>query len=376
MKKIHIELQPCSGNRTGIGIYTFELARRLMSAGDIEFRGNIFNFLRRNDYSSLFAELSMPVRQCHFIPYGVYRRIWDRLPDAHRLFFGGDADLSLFFNYLVPNGIKGRSAVAIYDMTYARFPETMEKKNFNRLENNVIRSVQRSDRIITISEFSRKEISELLKISPENITVIPCAPSVSDRTVNFDDLSVRLGLEQPYILFVGTIEPRKNLSRLLRAFEHLKKECGIPHRLVLAGGSGWRNEEIYRTAEQIYGSEDVVFTGYITEPEKNTLYRHASAFVFPSLYEGFGIPPLEAMHWGCPVVAADAASLPEVVGGAACLVRPEDSLSIAEGLYRVLSDEELRADLVRKGAARTAHFTWDNSAEKLVNMCRDMLSDG
>lgn len=375
MKEIHIELQPCSGNRTGIGIYTFELAKRLKCTDDIEFRGNIFNFLKRNDYSSLLAELDMSVRQCNLIPYGVYRRIWDKLPDAYEFFFGGGADLSLFFNYLVPNGIKGKTSVAIYDMTYERFPETMERKNFNRLKNNIIQSVERSDRIITISEFSKKEISELLDISPEKITVIPCAPSVSGSTVDFGELTARLGFEKPYILFVGTIEPRKNISRLLRAFEYLKKECGIPHRLVLAGGNGWGNDEIYHTAEQIYGGEDVVFTGYISESEKNTLYRHASAFVFPSLYEGFGIPPLEAMCWECPVIAADAASLPEVVGDAACLVNPNDSLSIANELYRVLSDDSLKADLIRKGTIRASHFTWDRSAEKLVDMCRDMLSD-
>ena len=246
----------------------------------------------------------------------------------------------------------------------------MNKKNLRRISKGMQRSVKRSDHIITISEFSKKEIMELLNVPEEKISIVYSAP-VNSKDVG-DVLQVRekFGIEGPYVLYVGTIEPRKNLSRLIRAFDKLKTEHNIPHKLVLAGGNGWNNEEIYETAKNAACKDDIVFTGYLTEKEKNTLYSDAEVFVFPSLYEGFGMPPLEAMGIGCPIVCANAASLPEVVGDAAQLVEPTDEDSIADGIWRVLSDKEYAAELVKRGYERAEVFTWDASAEKLLEICK------
>lgn len=368
--RVALELQPACGKRSGIGNYTYELARRLRDGDGLEFCGNLFNFLGRNDNSALLGALEMPVRTCRAFPYGVYRRVWRLLPIPYQALFKGRADLSVFFNYIVPPRVSGRIVTTVYDMTYLRFPETMDAKNRRRLERDMRHSLERSDAVLTISSFSKREIVELTGFPAERVYVAPCAPSLADETADFEETAAQLGIEGPYILYVGTIEPRKNLERLIRAFALLKREQGIPHRLVLAGGKGWLSEDIYRAAQGVPG---VVMTGYLTDAQKNALYRRADAFAYPSLYEGFGMPPLEAMAFGCPVVCANAASLPEVVGDAAELVDPLDEADIARGLYRVLGDPERARELSRKGSKQAAKFTWDASAGALERVCWAVL---
>ena len=209
----------------------------------------------------------------------------------------------------------------------------------------------------------------------EKICIVPCAPSIGTDIVPLQKLAERYGITTPYLLYVGTIEPRKNLVRLIRAFERLKREAGIRHQLVLAGGSGWNNEEIYRTAAESPYARDILFTGFVSAAEKNALYKNAAAFVFPTLYEGFGIPPLEAMHFGCPVVTSNAASLPEVVGNAAHLVDPLSEISIAEGIFQLLSDKSYCAALTANGYVQEKKYTWESSADKLTQLCREILEE-
>lgn len=374
MARVALELQPCCGSRSGIGTYTYELARRLHSGGGIEFQGNIFNFLGRNDNRAALAGISVPLAECRTMPYGVYRRVWHSVPLRYDRLFP-HAELSLFFNYIVPPCIGGKTAAAVYDLTCLRFPETMERRNYRRISRDLAYSIDRSQRIITISSFVGQELRELLAVPAEKICVVPCAPSFGGGTAPFPEVAAKYGIAAPYLLYVGTIEPRKNLTRLIRAFERLKWEAGIPHRLVLAGGSGWNNQEIYRAAEASAFAGDIIFTGFVSAAEKNALYQNAAAFVFPSLYEGFGIPPLEAMHFGCPVVTSRAASLPEVVGDAACLTDPMDELSMAEGIFRVLHDAPYRAALTAAGHIQEKKFTWEASADRLTQMCRELLGE-
>lgn len=375
MKKVSLDLQPCGGNRSGIGMYTYEIAKRIRADEDLEFSGNLFNFMERHDHSQWISEMNIPVHQCRLLPYRIYRLMWEVFPLNYHRFFRGESDLTVFFNYLVPPRIKGKTITTVYDVTYIRYPETMKKITLYSLRWRLCRSIRRSDHILTISEFTKRELMELLKVPEKKISVIPCAATFSDAEVDFADVEQKYGFDDPYILYMGTIEPRKNLVRLIHAFERLKAEHPIPHTLVLAGGSGWKNEEIYQAAKESPYTDAIHFTGYLTEAEKTCLYRHADVFAFPSLYEGFGIPPLEAMHWGCPVVTANAASLPEVVGDAAVLVDPFDEADIASGLWRVLSDKDCAAALVEKGKRQAEKYSWEVSAEKLKEICRRVLNE-
>lgn len=375
VKTVALELQPCCGKRSGIGVYTYELAKRLRNDEELHFCGNLFNFCGRNDNSEMLRGINMPINESRLFPYGVYRRIWNYLPVDYERFFPTRADLSIFFNYIVPPRITGKVMTAVYDMTFLRFPETMDVRNRRRLNGGLRRSVARSDQILTISEFSRQEIAELLDFPKEKIAVIPCAPAFSETTAPVGETLSKFGIQQPYVLYVGTLEPRKNLVRLLEAFALLKEKKHFPHQLVLAGGKGWNSKAFDQALAVSPIRECVRLTGYVSEEEKNTLYREAELFVFPSIYEGFGIPPLEAMHWNCPVVCADAASLPEVCADAAEYVNPFDVNSIAEGICRGLTDEARRAELVRAGKIRTEQYTWESSAASLRELCREVLAE-
>jgi len=372
--KVALELQPCCGSRSGIGVYTYELSRRLCETEDLEFFGNIFDFRWKRGGCNALEGINLPLRSCRWFPYGVYRRIWRYVPISYDTLFRPQADLSVFFNYVVPPRIRGKTIVTIHDMTYLRYPETLDKRNLRRLLEGVGRSIEDSDQILTVSEFSKREIIELLQVPEERISVINSAASIpSEDIIPFQILSQKYGLTGPYLIYVGNIEPRKNLSKLLLAFDLLKKEQGIAHKLVIVGGAGWNNREIYQTLHSLSCVGDVLFFGYLPTPERDVLYQHAAALVFPSLYEGFGLPPLEAMQMSCPVVCSNAASLPEVVGDAAELFDPYDTVSIANGIWRVISDEGRRRSLIKKGILQSKKFSWEASAERLTDVCRKVL---
>ena len=368
--KVALELQPCCWDRSGIGTYTYELAKRLNDREGLEFCGNLFNFLGRRDNREALSDIKMPITTNHTMPYGLYRRIWKYLPIPYHALFPNRADISVFFNFIVPPRLEGYVITTIHDLTYLRYPETMKASNLEHLKQGMLYSINRSDRIITVSEFSKRELQELLAVPSEKIDIVYNAPSLIDEITDYSVISKKYKIQFPYILFVGTIEPRKNISRLLRAFDRLKSMYHIPHQLVLAGGRGWMDTEIFQTAQEVRYSKDIVFTGYVSNAEKNALYRAASVFVFPSIYEGFGIPPLEAMACGCPVVCADVASIPEVVGDAAELVDPFMEESIAQGIWRVLSDEIYAKKLIQKGFERARRFSWDVSADQLCSICK------
>lgn len=371
--RIALELQPCCGNRSGIGNYTYELVRRLKNDKELSFHGNLFNFCHRNDNVQSLRGLDIPVQESCILPYGLYRRIWDWFPVSYQRLFPKEADLHIFFNYIVPPRMEGPVITTIYDCTHLRFPETMERRNRRRIRQGLNNSIRRSCHFLTISEFSKQEMIELLGIPAEQISVVYSAPSDTGGYADFNALSIKLDLKKPYLLYVGTIEPRKNLERLLRAFGRLKPE--IPHQLVLAGGDGWNNQRIHEVANRIPGADAVRFTGYLSDAERNSLYQNADLFVFPSLYEGFGMPPLEAMRFGCPVVCSNAASLPEVVGDAAELVNPIDEENITEGIWKLLTDPKYAAELVWRGYRQSQKFTWESSADRFLKVCENVLEE-
>lgn len=370
--KVALELQPCCGNRTGIGLYTYEIAKRLHSDQFTNFQGNLFNFRNRNQNEDSLTGISMNLSVNQSMPYGVYRRIWNTVPLSYNKLFH-PADISHFFNFIVPPRVSGRVVTTIHDMSYLRYPETLHTKNLRRISTGMKDTLRISDKVVTISQFSKKEIVELLGIPEEHIVIIPPAPSLSSQEADFQTVCEKFSIHSPYILYTGTIEPRKNLSLLIKAYERLRKEEGISHKLILVGGKGWKCEGIYREIENSSVKEDIVLTGYVSAEEKNTFYKNASVFVFPSLYEGFGMPLVEAMVHGTPVVASNVASLPEVLGDAGLLVDPFDEISLAEAIYSIISSPALSEELQQKGYEQGKKFTWEQSAEQLKELYKGMV---
>jgi glycosyltransferase involved in cell wall biosynthesis len=182
----------------------------------------------------------------------------------------------------------------------------------------------------------------------------------------------RYSLPEHFIFFTGSLEPRKNLKNLIQAYSGLDKRIRKDIKLVLAGFKGWQNKEIMALLRKV--KSDVFYLGYVSDAALRDLYNLATLFVYPSFYEGFGLPPLEAMACGCPVVVSNAASLPEVCGGAAYYVDPYNIESIAEGIHKVLTDEALRQSLIEKGLERAKLFSWEKSAKKHIEVFDEVLS--
>jgi glycosyltransferase involved in cell wall biosynthesis len=232
-------------------------------------------------------------------------------------------------------------------------------------------AIQRAEAIIAISDFTRREIVEVLGLPAERVDVIPLGVSgrffAPPSAEELADLRRRLGLEREFILHVGVLSPRKNLVRLMHAYRRLRADGLIAHQLILAGSRGWRDEEIVREAGAIDPSgQDIRLIGQVADGDLPALYHLAELFVFPSLYEGFGIPPLEAMARGTPVVSSNAAALPEVVGDAAELVDPLDEVGLAEAIKRVLTNASRREELTIRGRERAARFSWEQTARRTL----------
>lgn len=263
------------------------------------------------------------------------------------------------------------SVVFVYDLSFFVVPETVHEGNRRYLTRAVPEAVRGATHVVTISEASRAEIIALLDVPPDRVSVIypgvdlarfrPPPPRDVERT------RAKLGLAAPYFVFCGTLEPRKNLERLIDAFVLFKRRTGAPHRLVLAGGRGWCDENLRRRIEATR-DQGVTTIGYVNDEDLPALYRGSHGLVFPSLYEGFGIPPLEAMASGAPVLSSRASSLPEVCGDAALLVEPTDVDALAGAMADLAADEDLRESLRSRGHARVPRFSWGDSARRLLDL--------
>ena len=243
------------------------------------------------------------------------------------------------------------------------------------------RSLHRADLIVTDSEFSKTEIIRYFPATEERIRVVPCgvdklrfSPMPPAAAPAIEELKRRMHLQTNYFLYLGTLEPRKNLDRLIRAYALLKQQHPDAPQLVLAGGYGWRNNHIYQLVQTLHLEDDVLFTEYVPEEDVQPLLCGAMAFVFPSVYEGFGMPPLEAMACGTPVLTTRAASLPEVVGDAAVIVDPHHTEDIAQGLEKLFLDAALRERLQKEGLRRAAMFSWENAAAALYDVYQEALT--
>ena len=262
--------------------------------------------------------------------------------------------------------------VSIHDLSFEHLPETFNRRSRTQLRLTVRHSARRATRILTLSEHTRRDIIDTYGIDPERINAIPlAAPDHFAPVTDSKELQrVRhnYGISGDYILSVGSIQPRKNLVRLVRAYASLRGEFSTDKlpKLLLVGKRAWLYDETLRTLDETGVRDSVVLTGYVPETDLPALYSGALCFVYPSYFEGFGLPPLEAMKCGAPVVVGNRTSLPEVVGDAALSVDPFDVDAIAAAIRRLIKDSALRRDLSVKGQKRAAEFTWQKTARKTL----------
>ncbi len=362
--RIGIDYTAAVHQRAGIGRYARGLVRALAQLD------------RENEYLLLVAgrpkeECTFPVNfRLRYLPLSPHRVtiLWQRLrlPLPADL-FTGPLDLFHSPDFVLPPLCRGKSILTIHDLSFLRYPEGADPRLRWYLTQAVPRSIGQADLLLADSQNTKSDLIELLGVEEGRVEVL--YPGVEERFHPLNEGSLasvkaRYSLDFPFILTVGTLEPRKNHVGLLQAYSLLKGRH--PHRLVIAGGKGWLYEGIFQEIERLSLEERVLFLGYVPEEDLPALYNLADLFVFPSLYEGFGLPPLEAMACGTPVVVSALSSLPEVVGDGALLVPPQDIEALAEAMEKGLSDLSLRRELRGKGLEQAKRFSWSEAAKRLL----------
>ncbi|HMP96814.1 MAG TPA: glycosyltransferase family 1 protein [Kiritimatiellia bacterium] len=364
-----LDIQSALAQRAGVGRYTRMLAEHVAAA-------------RGNDALSLFY-FDFKRRGCDFQPPGATARAVRWLPGrwvqaAWKFagtppfdWFAGHADVYHFPNFIRPPLSRGRSVVTIHDAAFLRFPETIEAKNYRYLSRRIRDTVDRADAVICVSAFTARELSALLQVPHERLRVIPSGLDARMRPPDeaaLQSLRQRLGLDRPYLLAVGTLEPRKNYPFLMDVFDRLDFDGD----LVIAGMRGWKTEGIFARREASPRRERIRLLEYVDDRDLPALYGAAALFVMPSLYEGFGFPPLEAMVCGVPVVAAATGSLPEVLGDAAHLVDGFDAEQWTSAITRMLADQDQRQLFTARGRSRAASYTWERTAALTWDVYRSL----
>ena len=270
--------------------------------------------------------------------------------------------------------------VSIHDLSFEHLPQTFKWRSRKQLRITVRRSARAASQVIALSESARTDLIATYHLRPEKVSVVPLAAPTAFGPVTDEEEIQRVrqtyGIKGDYILSVGAIQPRKNLSRLVAAYSRLRRvgPGGKLPQLVLVGKCAWLYDETLRTIKELEVSDSVILTGYVPESDLPALYSGALCFVYPSYFEGFGLPPLEAMKCGAPVIVGNRTSLPEVVGAAGILVDPFDVDDIAAKIENLIGDSDLRADLRVKGLHRAKLFDWRETARQTLAIYQQAAS--
>lgn len=357
--RVAVDATALIGPRTGVGEVTFGLLGALAARSDVEPVAYAVSYSGRDALPGLLprgvvaATLPCPARVAH--------ALWRIVPSPRIEAWTGRVDVVHATNFVAPPA-RAPVVVTVHDLTFVRFPELCTRAVL-RYEGGLRRALARGATVHTPSDFVASEVREAFALPHERVfrvhnglTPIGGGDPAAGR---------RLAGVERYVLALGTVEPRKNLPTLVRAFDACAADAP-DLRLVVAGPDGWDGDAFAAACSAARHRDRVVRLGYVREAERADLLAGAAVFAYPSVYEGFGLPPLEAMQAGVPVVASDAGALPEVLGDAARLVDPHDADALAAALAALLHDDAQRADLVARGRERSARYSWTRAADELV----------
>lgn len=381
-RRFGIDATPLLGRRTGIGRLVTELVDGLAAAlgpdEELVLSARVF---RMNPWTGVsHAPLLERARRPrvrlvrHVMPYTVALPAGRFLPWLPLDLPAGPLDVFHGTNFTLP-ATRARGVATIHDLAFLRFPDQVPP-SFRALYERLSRdAAARADVVVGDSDCTSRDVVELLGVEPSRVRTVypgvsPAFLAPGDRERDAASLSAKYRLPERYVLFVGSTHPRKNLARLLDAFARIRRD--VPHRLVLVGDPGFGHAEVQERIAKLGLADSVALPGYVPDEDLPALYRCADALAFPSCWEGFGLPVVEAFATGCPVLTSDVSCLPEVAGDAAVLVDPTSSDSIADGLLRVLTDEGLRARLVAAGRERVKRFTWEKAAGEHLALYRSL----
>ena len=375
------------GARTGVEEYTTNLLANMLSLNtDLKFK------LFYNGYQKVelnYDWLKFP--NIELIQYKIPNKILDtslyffNYPKIDKLLEGVDV---FFAPHIFLSAVSGKckTVTTFHDLSFEKYPEFYSaNKNYWHFSMNPKKQARETDKIIAVSESTKNDLVELYNINPEKIKVIYSGVNLSLREARMSvanematkqsrdyaqETKVRkkYNLPEKYILYLGTLEPRKNIIGLIKAFELFNIKYSILNiKLVIAGSKGWLYKDIFKTVENSPVKKDIILTGFIDDQDKSALYSLADLFVYPSFYEGFGFPPLEAMACGTPVITSNVSSLPEAVGNAAITINPYNLDELYRAMEMVLTDENLKNNLIKKGHEQAKKFSWQKCARETLD---------
>ena len=374
--RIGLDGYPLAEPLTGVGHYTLELARALAR----NFPRDEFELVSQKPFNpAAIGEIqheSIPNLRLTEAKSSTLRGHWWSvgLP-----MYARRAGFDLFHgtNFEVPLWKRRRTVLTIHDLSTMLYPETHRASAVRRARVRLPLAAKIADAIITPTEAVRHEVCARLKVKPGKITAIHEAPRRTFGPMTKEEtvaIRQRLRVEDDFLLFVGTLEPRKNLLTTLKAFEEVSDRTSAGPQLVIAGGEGWLIDETLSFINSVSLKDRILLTGYLHDEDLRALYSSCRAFVYPSLYEGFGLPPLEAMACGAPVIASRISALQETLGDAAILVEPLDVQTLSRTINEVLKDERRRAAMREAGIKHAKKFSWDEAARRTHEVYEKVLA--
>lgn len=369
MLKIGYEAKFLQSKNTGVGYYFLNLLSALLQI-DSE---NIYRLYVRETLDLLAPNL---VQRRRWFPGRILHALWWHLPLLPIESFLGSLDIFHSPYIYMPYVRHARTVMTVPDLAFLKLPNIYDR---SQLRDNLanLRYKERANHFIAISDWTKRDVVEQLGIDSKRVTTIHLGvdhglfvPAAEDETAEF---RLRHSIDTPYFVYVGTLEPRKNITGLLRAFDRFCSLIDGSVSLFLVGKKGWLYDDIFAAWRKMSHGDRVKFVGYADLNELRLWYGSALAFVYPSLYEGFGLPNLEAMACGAPVISSSVSSIPEVVGDAALLVDPRSEEELTGALRRMYENSHLRTQLRNAGLARAQHFTWEKCARETLGFYGSIL---
>ncbi len=359
-------LNPDKGEEAGVGHYTYQLVRHLL---EIDKKNTFVLFFDRSVEDKRLKKFDQKNVETKFFPFIKYERFMpQRYVDFLISATVNSKNVDVYFSPIprVPKSYKGKSVVTTHDLSIIEFPDLFSKKDLSKLKTQIPDALKKSEKVIAVSHFTAKEIHKHFDIPMKKIKVIHNGVDkrffnkVSDNEIKKFKKDYKI--KGDYILFLGTLDPRKNIGRLIDAYEKLRKESDKDYKLVLAGAKGADVTQIDRKIKFSDYKKDIYVPGYIPAKDLGPLFKGASLFVFPSLYEGFGIPPLEAMAKGVPTIASDIDPVNEVVGDSIVKFDPKNVQNIYKTIKKVLKDKDLQKKIIKDGKKKAKQFSWEECA--------------
>ncbi len=352
-------------NKVGVGQYALQLLTKISK---IDTKNKYIIYLKNPPNH----DLPKPSQNWQYRVFGP-QKLWTKFALPLHLFFHKDK-LNLFFSpsHYSPSFCPCPTIPTIHDLGYLQFQNQFTKKDFYQLKNWSYKSIKKAKHIITVSQFSKDEIIKTYHIKPNNITIayngVENPPKINPKIQQniLSDYSLKAN---NYYLYLGTLKPNKNIPFLIKSFSILlkAKNYSLPTKLVIAGKKGWLYDEIYKTVKQEGIEDSVVFTDFVTEEQKWTLYQHAIASVLPSTYEGFGIPAIESMKVGTPVIVSNIPPFKEVVQDCGLFINPNDSFDLSQKMIEI-NDPLVRSKFSKLGKTQANKFSWNSTAKAVISV--------